>query len=177
MDEEALMRSTSKLTAWIGALALATVAVACNNTAEGLKEDAQENRERAEEAAADAREKSSNAVEKAEEAIDRAAEATAAAGRAAADAAATAGREAGDAAAATGNAASAATQTAEVKAALIADKTVNAGGIDVDTDWHTMTVWLKGHVPTAAQKTRAGEIAASKAGPTYKIENRLEIRK
>lgn len=170
------MRSTSTLTALIGAVALATVSVACNNTSEGLREDAKENRERAEEAAADAREKSSEAAEKAESAIDRAAEATAAAGRAAADAAATAGRETADAASTTGKAASAATHTAGVKAALIADKTVEAGGIDVDTDWRTMTVVLKGHVPTAVQKTRAGEIAASKS-PEYKIDNRLEVRK
>jgi osmotically-inducible protein OsmY len=170
------MRSRSRLTPWIGAVALAAFTIACSNTGEGLKEDAAENRERAEEAAADARDSAGEAASKAEDALDRAADATAAAGRAAADAAATAGRTGGDAAGTAGRTIDAATQTADVKAALMADKTVDAGDINVDTNGDTRVLTLKGHVPTAAQKTRAGEIAAEKA-PGYKIENRLEVRK
>lgn len=170
------MKSREKLAAWVGAVALATFTVACGNTGEGLKEDAAENSERAEEAAADARESASEAANKAENALDRAADATAAAGRAAGDAAATAGRATGDASGTVGSSVGAATQTIDVKAALMADKTVDADDINVDTDPDSRTVTLKGHVPTALQKTRAGEIASAQA-PGYKIDNRLEVRK
>jgi colicin import membrane protein len=169
------MRSRARITTWIGAVALAGFAVACNNTQEGLKRDAQENREKAEKAAAEAREQATDAREKASDAIDRAAEATAAAGRAAADAAATAGHAVGDAAATTGNAVSAGVHTAEIKSALIADKNIDASGINVDTDAKTMTVTLKGRVPSATQKARATDVAKSKA-PGYTIDNRLEVR-
>jgi osmotically-inducible protein OsmY len=170
------MRSISRVTAWIGAAALATFMVGCSNTGEGLKKDAEENREKAEAAASDAREKAIEATDKAENAVDRAADATAAAGRAAADAAATAGRATGDAASSAGRTLSAAAKTAEIKTALLAAKDIDSGGIDVDTNGDTHVVLLKGHVPTAAQKTRAGEIAAKKA-EDYKIDNQLVVRK
>jgi osmotically-inducible protein OsmY len=70
---------------------------------------------------------------------------------------------------------SAAVQTAEVKAALVADSRVDAAGIDVDTDDREKTVTLKGHVPSAAQKLAAGQIARDKA-EGYEIRNDLAVR-
>ena len=68
----------------------------------------------------------------------------------------------------------AAAQTIDVKAALIADRTVDASAINVDTFHETKTVVLKGSVPTAAQKEEAGRIAAAEA-PGYRIDNQLLI--
>ena len=79
-----------------------------------------------------------------------------------------------DAAKDTAKAADGAQQTMQIKTALIADKSVDATGIDVDTNGMTKTVTLKGHVPNAAQKATAGRIAKSKA-PTYTIVNNLTI--
>ena len=42
-------------------------------------------------------------------------------------------------------------------------------------DGKTMTVTLKGHVPTAAQKAAAERIAKNKA-PEYKVVNRLVVK-
>jgi len=63
----------------------------------------------------------------------------------------------------------------EIKTALFADKSVDAGGINVDTDGATKTVTLKGHVPTAAQKATAERIAKNKA-PDYTVVNDLIVR-
>jgi osmotically-inducible protein OsmY len=73
-----------------------------------------------------------------------------------------------------GRAADAAVETMDVKTALIADSRIDSGGINVDTDHVTKTVTLKGHVPTAAQKTFAEEIAVKKA-VGYRVENKLTI--
>jgi len=73
-----------------------------------------------------------------------------------------------------GRAADAAVETMDVKTALIADSRIDSGGINVDTDHVTKTVTLKGHVPTAAQRTFAEEIAVKKA-VGYRVENKLTI--
>ena len=73
------------------------------------------------------------------------------------------------------DAASAAAQTAKVKAALVADSNVTAADINVDTDAATKTIVLKGHVPSAAQKTAAGRIATEKASPGYSVRNELTV--
>lgn len=65
-------------------------------------------------------------------------------------------------------------ETADVKAALIADGAVDASSINVDTMAATKTVVLKGSVPTAEQKTAAEKIAMREA-PGYKIDNQLSI--
>ena len=75
-----------------------------------------------------------------------------------------------------GQAASAAAQTAKVKAALVADTKVTASGIDVDTSAETKTITLKGHVPSAAQKTAAERIAVEKASAGYTVRNELTVR-
>ena len=67
-----------------------------------------------------------------------------------------------------------AVQTLDVKSAIIADKTVDAGAIDVDTYQDKKVVVLRGSVPTAAQKTKAEQIARQHA-EGYSIENRLAV--
>jgi osmotically-inducible protein OsmY len=62
----------------------------------------------------------------------------------------------------------------DVKAALMADSRVDAGGINVDTDHERKTVVLKGRVPTAAQKTLAEQIAVEKA-VGYRVQNDLMV--
>lgn len=66
-------------------------------------------------------------------------------------------------------------ETIDVKSALIADGTVDASDINVDTMADTKTVVLKGSVPTAEQKT-AAEAIATKEAPDYKIDNQLTVK-
>jgi osmotically-inducible protein OsmY len=135
----------------------AFVGVACDNTARGVKQDTANAADAAKDATADAKDK---------------ADATAAAAKAEAkDEAADAKRAAGSA----GAAIDAAKETVDVKAALMADTTVDASDINVDTFKETKTVVLKGSVPTAAQKAQAGRIAAREADG-YKIDNQLVVK-
>ena len=69
----------------------------------------------------------------------------------------------------------AATQTVDVKAALIADGRVDASNINVDTSASTKTVVLKGSVPTAQQKALAEQIARDKA-EGYTVSNQLTVK-
>ena len=69
---------------------------------------------------------------------------------------------------------SAASNTVDVKSALIADGRVDASNINVDTNAQTKTVVLKGTVPTAEQKSTAEAIAHDKA-ESYKIVNQLTV--
>jgi BON domain len=145
------------LLALTAAMAFAVGSVACENTARGLKEDA-----------AKATDTASDATKAAkDEAKDEAAEARAE------------GREAKDDAKRTGNsvagALDAATETIDVKTALMSDATIDASDINVDTFHETKTVVLKGSVATAAQKTEAAKIAAREA-EGYKVENQLVVR-
>src|SRR5215510_11383511 len=162
------------------ALLAASLFGACQNTTRGLQQDAENNAAKAKEASQDAQSSAEQAAKDEKEAAERAGDAT----RRAADEAAERARaasneiEAKSRGAATGTAGSldAASQTLEIKTALIADKTVDASGINVDTDGATKTVTLKGHVPTAAQKTMAERIAKEKA-PDYTVVNRLVVGK
>jgi osmotically-inducible protein OsmY len=74
-----------------------------------------------------------------------------------------------------GQAVAAAIETVDVKAALMADKRVDASGINVDTDHKTKTVTLKGYVPSTDQRMTAEEIAREKA-PGYAINNVLVVK-
>lgn len=103
------------------------------------------------------------------------------AGNAATDAAKNVGAAVSDAARATGDAvmeggkaADAAVETMDVKMALSTDTRVDASNINVDTDHVTKTVTLRGRVPSAAQKTLAGEIAKTKA-TGYTVQNLLVV--
>lgn len=68
----------------------------------------------------------------------------------------------------------AATNTVDVKSALIADGRVDASSINVDTNAETRTVVLKGTVPTAEQKSTAEAIARDNA-EGYRIVNQLSV--
>jgi hyperosmotically inducible protein len=74
-----------------------------------------------------------------------------------------------------GAALDAAGETANVKLALIADSTVDASDINVNTNKDLKTVTLNGVVPNAAQVARAEAIAKAQA-PGYTVVNRLTVR-
>lgn len=118
---------------------------ACSNTAAGVEQDAREN------------------ADKAAEAADKA--------RPAAEEAAAATREAARDA---GSAIKGAIETIDVKMALMADRTVDASHINVDTYHETKTVVLKGSVKTATQRDEAARIAAAEA-VGYRIDNQLTV--
>jgi osmotically-inducible protein OsmY len=94
------------------------------------------------------------------------------------DKAAPAAREAAadtkDAAQEAGGAVKAAVETIDVKSALMADRTVDASHINVDTFHETKTVVLKGSVKSATQRDEAARIAAAEA-PSYRIDNQLTV--
>lgn len=130
--------------------------VACSNTAAGAKKDAEINKDKAEAATAEAKDKADAAADKAK----------------------VEGREAAadtkDAARDASGAVKAAVETIDVKSALMADRTVDASHINVDTFHETKTVVLKGSVKTATQRDEAARIAAAEA-PGYRIDNQLTV--
>jgi osmotically-inducible protein OsmY len=129
---------------------------ACSNTAAGAKKDADINADKAAAATEDAKEKADTAADKA-----------AAEGRETAADTKDAARNAGDAM-------KGAVETIDVKTALMADRTVDASHINVDTFHETKTIVLKGSVKTATQRDEAARIAAAEA-PGYRIDNQLQI--
>ncbi|HWI18151.1 MAG TPA: BON domain-containing protein [Vicinamibacterales bacterium] len=136
--------------AYLAVALLSGIALAaCDNTAAGVKKDAEIN------------------ADKAATAADRAEDKAAPAAREAAADTREAAREAGSATAA-------AIETIDVKSALMADRTVDASHINVDTFHETKTVVLKGSVKTATQRDEAARIAAAEA-PSYRIDNQLRI--
>lgn len=139
------------------AIAVACAGLAgCENTAQGVKKDAQENTAAAQQQAAEA--KAETADERAE-IKQEGREAGAAIGNAASD---------------VGGAVHAGKQTLDVKTALQADASIDATRINVDTDDKTKTVTLSGSVATAAQKATAERIARDKA-QGYTIKNNLTV--
>ena len=122
---------------------------ACSNTAAGVEQDARENAEKAAAAADKAEDKARPAAEEAAAETKEAA------------------REAG-------SAIKGAVETIDVKSALMADRTVDASHIDVDTMHETKTIVLKGSVKTATQRDEAARIAAAEA-PGYRIDNQLTV--
>ena len=185
---------------WVGTIGLAVLAMAtsgCDDTAKGVKKDTEENAEAAkpyvDAAAAKAKEKLKEAAENAKPAAeeageklkelgDKASDKMAEGAHKAEDKTATGAEKAehgaekaGEKASDAGDAVSAAAQTTMVKAALMADKDVDASNIDVDTEAATRTVMLKGTVPSAAQKTTAERIAKSKVSKGYSVHNMLTV--
>ena len=67
-----------------------------------------------------------------------------------------------------------AVETVDVKTAIIADKTIDSGAIDVDTYQDKKVVVLRGSVPTEAQKQKAEMIARDNA-KGYTIDNELVV--
>jgi osmotically-inducible protein OsmY len=118
---------------------------ACSNTAAGVEQDARENADKAAEAADEARPAAEEAAAETREAA----------------------RDAG-------SAIKGAIETIDVKSALMADRTVDASHINVDTFHETKTVVLKGTVKTATQRDEAARIAAAEA-VGYRIDNQLTI--
>lgn len=122
---------------------------ACSNTAAGVEKDAERNADKAATAAAetkaDVKEATRDATAVAKEAVANA-----------------------------GGAIAAVVETIDVKSALMADRTVDASHINVDTFHETKTVVLKGSVKTAAQRDEAARIAAAEA-PGYRIDNQLTV--
>ena len=149
------------------ALLAASLFGACSNTAKGIQEDTAQNAEKAKEASADAAAATQRAAADAKEKTEYAVEATK-------EGAEKAAETSKDAVNNTANTADGAQQTVQIKSALMADKSVDASSIDVDTNGMTKTITLKGHVPNAAQKVSAERIAKSKA-PDYTVVNNLTI--
>jgi osmotically-inducible protein OsmY len=121
----------------------------CSNTAAGAKKDAEINADKA-----------SSAADKAADEAKPKADAAAA--------------DTKDAARDATGAVKAAVETIDVKSALMADRTVDASHINVDTFHETKTVVLKGSVKTATQRDEAARIAAAEA-PGYRIDNQLTV--
>jgi hypothetical protein len=65
-------------------------------------------------------------------------------------------------------------ETIDVKTAILADDTIDADAIDVDTYQDKKLVVLRGSVPTQEQKTKAERIARDNA-KGYTIDNRLAV--
>jgi osmotically-inducible protein OsmY len=140
----------------VAALAVAG-ASACDKTAQGVKQDAAQ----VEAETRDERAQAKEAVK------DIGNDAVKAAGRVA-DSAAQAGEEIAERA-------SAIKETVDVKTALMADPSVDATRIDVDTDYRTRTVTLGGYVPTNTERDMAEVIARGHA-EGYKIVNNIQVR-
>jgi osmotically-inducible protein OsmY len=65
-------------------------------------------------------------------------------------------------------------ETIDVKSAIVADKQIDSGAIDVDTYQDKKLVVLRGSVPTEQQKSRAEQIARDNA-KGYTVQNRLAV--
>jgi osmotically-inducible protein OsmY len=171
--------------ALVGTLAVTalTLAPACRKTEEGVKEDSRQNAKDAQQGAQDVKEDAKDAAHKVGEAAKEAGrevgETAKNAGREVGETAKEAGREIGASAKAgakeVASEVEAKTQSVDVKAHLMADKSIDASHIDVDTDANTKTVILKGSVPTVAQKDAAEKLARERAHG-YSVINRLTVR-
>ena len=154
-----MRRGTGLVTLVFAGFALVATA-ACDNTAAGARKDAE------------------IAADETKRASEKAAEATAAAARDASDATKRAGEAVAESAAdATKDAAAAtaaAATTTSVKSALMANKSVDATKIDVDTDGSARIVTLRGSVPNEGQRVTAERIARAKA-EGYTVVNQLTI--
>src|SRR5918993_4003742 len=65
-------------------------------------------------------------------------------------------------------------ETVDVKTAIIADKTIDSGAIDVDTYQDKKVVVIRGSVPTQMQKDKAGMIARDNA-KGYTVDYQLAV--
>jgi len=166
---------------WLSTLlvgGLAVLSFACQNTAQGAKKDAEENAEKARQEAYEAKESAKEASKDAAQAAREAGRDIKEESKDVGDKVAQGARDVGDKAAAgmkdAAAAVDAAKQTVDVKGSLIADSSIDASHIDVDTDRETKTVTLKGSVPTAAQRAAAERIARDKA-EGYRVRNQLKV--
>jgi len=144
------------LLALMAAVSIGLVA-ACENTARGLKQDAAN-------AEVESRDERAQVKATAKEVAHDAAQAARTVGSMAADAGEEVAERAG-----------AMKENADVKAALMADPSVDATRIDVDVDYRTRTITLNGYVPTTAERERAESVARGKADG-YKIANNIAVQ-
>ncbi len=155
-----MARSHSSINAFIlscvAAFAIAGTA-ACDNTARGVKQDAQQAEEQT-------RDERAAAADSARELGNDAARAANRAGSAAADAGEELAERAG-----------AAWETLDVKGALMADASVDTSRIDVDTNYETKTVTLNGSAPTETERDMAEVIAKARA-EGYTVVNNLQVK-
>ena len=157
--------------ALLGMLAVTVLALApaCRNTTEGVKKDSEQNAEKA-------RHEGRSAKEGSRDAADKSADTAKEVGDKVAEGAKEVGEKIKEGAKDIGSEVSASKQTVEVKAALMADKNIDASHIDVDTDAAARTVSLKGTVPTAVQKAAAEKVARGKVDG-YAVRNLLTVAK
>jgi hypothetical protein len=159
-----------------GGVLAACVAVGCS---EQTQQQAREAGQEAAEAAKAAGNAVGSAAQDAVNTVERASDSAQQASRRTGEAEATlkqTGQSAREAVNHAADVAAAAVQTGQVKSALVADSSVDAKDINVDTDAATKTIILKGHVPSAAQKTAAERIAQAKASTGYSVRNELLIK-
>jgi osmotically-inducible protein OsmY len=140
----------------VAAFAIAGTA-ACQNTARGLKQDAQQAEEQTRDDRAEAQEKARDLGNDVARTANRVGGAAAEAGEELAERA------------------GAAWETLDIKGALMADSSVDATRIDVDTDYRTKTVTLKGYAPTETERNMAEVIAKARA-EGYTVVNNIEVR-
>lgn len=132
-------------------------AAACDKTAQGVKQDAKQAEEQTRDERAEAKEAARELGNDAVKAADRVA-----------DSAAEAGEELAERA-------SAIKEAIDVKTALMADPSVDATRIDVDTDYRTRTVTLNGYVPTHTERDMA-EVLARGHAEGWKIVNNISVQ-
>lgn len=140
----------------VAAFAIAGTA-ACQNTARGLKQDAQQAEEQTRDDRAEVQDKARDLGNDAARTANRVGNAASEAGEELAERA------------------GAAWETLDIKGALMAETSVDATRIDVDTDYRTKTVTLKGYVPTETERNMAEVIAKARA-EGYTVVNQIEVR-
>ena len=150
----------------LAALVLGT-GLACHNTAQGVKEDARENSEKAQAESKKAAAESKDGAQKVSD------EAKDAAGKVS-EGAQEVGAKVKEGAHEVVTEIDAKKQMVDIKAALMADTTIDASHINVDADADTKTVTLRGSVPTQQQKVAAHQIAESKAAG-YTVVNHITV--
>lgn len=128
------------------ALAIAFAGTACGRSSDEAREDAAELRRDADDAATVARDKAREEAQDAQRAANDRSGRLDAAG-----------------------------ETFAIKTALMADKTIDASDINVDTFGDTRTVVLRGTVPTAEQKKQAADIAQREA-EGFRVDNQLTVK-
>ena len=130
---------------------------ACQNTARGVQQDAQQAEEQTRDERADAADAVRDFGNDAAKAADRTGAAAAEAGEEFAERA------------------SAAWETVDVKGALLADASVDATRIDVDTNYQTKTVTLNGLVSTEIERDMA-EVIAKARTEGYIVVNNIQVK-
>jgi osmotically-inducible protein OsmY len=153
-------RAHSSINAFILSVVAAfaiTGTAACQNTARGLKQDAQQAEEGTRDDRAEAKDKAREIGNDAAKAVNRV------------------GGAAAEASEELAERASAAWESLDVKGALMAETSVDATRIDVDTDYKTKTVTLNGYVPTETERNMAEVITKARA-ESWTVVNNLQVR-